>query len=234
MSAMDERAVRELLPAYALGAVDEEERAAIEKVLFQSPELAAELAAYEGILEHLALAVPPQNPPADLGRRIVAKATALSSRTSRPSWQRLLLPVAAVLVIALGLLVWQLSQEEEQSPDRIAQILSAEDTSRIPFQATENQNFGGELIITANREQAVLRMENLSPLSEQSYQLWLINRDELVSAAVFQGERRETLVLIDLPENFTDYQTLGLTIEPEGGSPQPTSDILIEIPLTTQ
>ena len=63
--------VIELLPAYALGSLNEEETVQVSEHLATCPECRAELLAYEAVAEQLALAAPEVAPPAELKQRIM-------------------------------------------------------------------------------------------------------------------------------------------------------------------
>lgn len=69
----DDRHTRlaELLPSYALGALEGEERAAVEEHLAACPECARELAVWRDTTERLADAVPPVVPSADVRGRVL-------------------------------------------------------------------------------------------------------------------------------------------------------------------
>ena len=64
--------VRELLPLYAVGAVDDAERRAVEAAIAADPALAAELAGYEDAASLYASAAPLVTPPAYLKTRLMA------------------------------------------------------------------------------------------------------------------------------------------------------------------
>lgn len=104
-----------LLEAYALGECTPEERALLERMLREHPELRAELEAVERVLEQVAQAYA-VSPPPELKARILeqARAEALPSRPPKPSetgrlWRPLLGWAAA---LALGaVLAWQLREK---------------------------------------------------------------------------------------------------------------------------
>lgn len=80
----------------------------------------------------------------------------------------------------------------------------------------------GTLTYKPETQQAVLRTANLEPLDQQSvYQLWLIHEDVPVSAGTFEVDDsgRGSLVVSSAERGFT---AVGVSIEPEGGSEQPT------------
>jgi anti-sigma factor ChrR (cupin superfamily) len=60
------------IPAFALGALDAEEALQVSAHLAVCPFCRKEAAAYEAVAGMLLYAIPPQNPPAHLRRRILA------------------------------------------------------------------------------------------------------------------------------------------------------------------
>ena len=99
-------AVREQLPAYAIGALDSDERAAVESHLRGCAACAAELATMYPVASALAQIVPQHDPPAALRARVLAAAagrqSAASRRSPAASWAPWL-AAAAMLVVAIGL-----------------------------------------------------------------------------------------------------------------------------------
>ncbi|HEU5101182.1 MAG TPA: zf-HC2 domain-containing protein [Roseiflexaceae bacterium] len=64
------------LPALALGALDRQEARAIREHVDNCPRCRAALGAYRAVVSLLAYAAQPQEPPADLKHRILARTTA--------------------------------------------------------------------------------------------------------------------------------------------------------------
>lgn len=64
--------ISDLIPAYALGAADPEERALVEANLARCPQAQAALAEYQAITENFLFSIPPSTPPAHLAAKIGA------------------------------------------------------------------------------------------------------------------------------------------------------------------
>lgn len=77
-------ALRDLLPAYSIGATDADETAFVERLLPQYPELAAELASYHGLSQAMLYSAPDVLPPAALGERLIAAVSAPASAPTAP------------------------------------------------------------------------------------------------------------------------------------------------------
>lgn len=222
---MDFENLRDLLPAYALGALDENETAEVEAALARYPELRAELATYANVVGDLALTVPQVTPPLALKQKIMAAAQAdPASQVVRPNWPRYVLAAAAVLfLIFMSAILWRAAQTEPEQPDQVAAILEHPDAQWIRFTGAEDfTELTGALVIAPDKSNAVLTLDNLRAMPDQNYQLWIVRGEERISKAVFQSQGEKTLLLIDLPADLDTYEAFGVTVEPPGGSSVPT------------
>lgn len=83
----------------------------------------------------------------------------------------------------------------------------------------------GTLTITAEGGEGVLVVNDLArqPLGK-AYQLWLIHDGERDSGGLFTVDAQGRAVMhVEGPARLDSYQEFGVTLEPEGGSPGPTS-----------
>jgi len=87
----------------------------------------------------------------------------------------------------------------------------------------------GELIADPNNQSAVLVITGLGQLEAgKTYQVWLIDGGGPRSAGLLAVDANGQGVLIvtsDLP--IGSFQALGISVEPDGGSQQPTGDIVV-------
>jgi hypothetical protein len=76
---------------------------------------------------------------------------------------------------------------------------------------------------------AVLVVSGLAPNPAGSvYQLWLIRGDVLVGAGLFHVDAAgRATARVHSSEQVGGYEALGVSIEPDGGSDQPTGDIVL-------
>ena len=84
MSTLSREEVRGLLPAYALGALEVDERLALEAGLARYPELRAELAQYSAVTHGLNATVPLRRPPPSLKAGLMAQTAPRPG--AKPSW----------------------------------------------------------------------------------------------------------------------------------------------------
>lgn len=142
----DHGELRELIGAYALGALSEREHAAIRAHLRECAECAREAQALQAVAEGLARAVPDRPPPPDLRARVLAAAlesgrtraaTAEPAATeARPSAVRnWLLAAASVAAIAIGLYAAMLRQQVALLEVQLEQVSA--NASAAERQATE-------------------------------------------------------------------------------------------------
>ena len=227
----DETHVLELLPAYALNSLEADEIRRVEAHLSSCLICRNESNAFQAVADGLSLAAPLATPSPDLKNRLMERV-----QTTRPqprpaalaparSWLERLLPVwsfaSLVLIFALAgfnLFLWQRFNQREvaTSPGGMRAVpLSASDpTSRAT----------GYVLISADGDNGALVVDGLPPLNKsQQYQLWLIRNGERTSGAVFStDERNYGGTRIRAPRSLLDYSSVGITVEPAGGSPQPT------------
>ena len=95
----------------------------------------------------------------------------------------------------------------------------------VPLSATDSApGATGFVLISVDGDDGALVVDGLPPLGEsQEYQLWLIRDGQRTSGAVFStDEKSYGGTRIRAPRSLLDYSAVGITIEPAGGSSQPT------------
>ncbi len=223
----DQIHVLELLPAYSLECLDQDEASRVAEHLASCSECRAELLAYEAITAQLALGAPESSPPARLKGEILRsvqapRTDAASARREGRSWRRtapawgIAALVLLVALIASNLWWWQRS--DSVGPGEM-QVVAMVGTDEAPA-AT------GTLLITADGEYGTLIVDHLPPPDAGlGYQLWLIRDGERVSGGMLNVSPEGYGVLeVSSPEPLSSYSDFGVTIEPAGGSPGPTGD----------
>lgn len=114
--------------------------------------------------------------------------------------------------------------------DTTSDVIGAPDARIIQVEAPAGTT--ASLTFSAERMQAVFTADDLAePGDDSTYQLWVIAGDVPRPAGTFvPDEDGSVQVLLD--ETVETGQVIGLTIEPAGGSPAPTGDILVAQPVT--
>ena len=226
----------ENIPAYALGALDAKDAAALEAHLQTCASCREELAAYRTAGDNLLMSLPPQEPSAALRKRIQRRLPS-AQKTTRPrlnwSFSRVAVGLAIVLLLALNVVsisqVRALRSQQAQLMDQIQNgqmalvMLSYPHTQSFPIQA---ENVTGSLLLDREYNNAVLILRGLPPIPEnQTYQVWLIAPNgERTSAGLVRPQADIPFLSepIDSAQDLANFVGVGMTIEPAGGSDHPT------------
>jgi anti-sigma-K factor RskA len=242
--AQDEHSIfRENLSAYALSALEGEEVRALEAHLQTCDSCQAELAEYRAISDGLLMTLPPHSPSATLRKRLQSQLPSAQKKTQpRFAWSfgKLALGGALALLVLINLFSYvQMRQIQNQQATLVQQIktnqfalsmLAYPSTQAIPIAA---ENLSGSVLVDRERNTVALVMWHLPQLSEeQTYQAWLIEPGgERVSAGTFRPEVDETYTTkpVYSEQNLSDYVGVGVTVEPAGGSDQPTGQRIFKV-----
>ena len=235
--------LRENIPAYALGALDAEEAAALEAHLRTCESCRTELAAYRAISDSLLTAMPPRQPSPALRKRLQTRLPSAQKRSAPRfvwSFNQLALGAALVLLFVMNLFSFvQMRQLQNQQASLLNQLqnsqfalamLSYPGTQALPIQA---ENISGTVLVDKARSTAALVAWNLPELTaEQIYQIWLIESSgHRVSAGLFrpQPDAPYTTAPIFSSGDISNFVGIGVTVEPAGGSDQPTGPRVFKV-----
>lgn len=138
---------------------------------------------------------------------------------------------AALMLVIGGVLVGRVT-----APDRGAPVANQleQDTSKVlsapDMQLRQDAVGGGNVTVAASREAntAVVFADGLPPTpTGQTYQMWLLgDAHDPTSVGLMQGDPGRQVIALD---DLTGSNRLGITIEPEGGSPQPTGEVITAV-----
>ncbi len=225
-----------LATPYALHAVPEAELADIERRVAAAPPDVARAFADEvrAVRETMAVvsAATAVEPPHQLRDRLLSEVSADPVRVLRPRikrWQSAVLAAAAALVIGLGALGVGLALRPAPTPSTAAQVFAAPDVRTVSGQIPS----GGTATVVFSRDKnaGVLVMNNVAPPQPGTvYQMWLIDDKGPRSAGTMDAKNVAPSTTAVLPD-LGDSQTLAFTVEPPGGSAQPTSPPFAKLPL---
>lgn len=227
----DEEHVTEWLPAYALDILDETEMTQVAEHLAVCSACQAELRLYQAVADELPLALAQAAPRPALKERLMKDIHARQVNTtgaaqpgfwrrwaaffqrSAPAWS-----MALIVVLALGnLLFWRrLSQVSghDAAPMRVIALASTKDAPQAM----------GTLVMNPSGDYGSLVVDHLVVLDAgHQYQVWLIRDGQRTSGGVFSANP-DGYASVELyaPLPLIQYQSIGITIEPAGGSPGPT------------
>ncbi len=163
------------------------------------------------------------------------------------NWQPALTAATLLLAITSGLLLWQnskVARERDQLAQQVAElsqqnVATQQQLDNLITQTTKFVSLDGQAAPNANakvfwdtkRNEWVVYVFNLPVApADKDYQLWYITTDaQKVSARVFGTDAKgRTELRIALPQNVAPrLAATAVTLEPKGGSPQPTSDLYL-------
>lgn len=233
-----------LTGAYVLDALEPDERTAVERHLADCMSCSLEVREFSETVTRLGLAVAAAPSPAlrDAVMRQIATvrqegpSTVKSGRGGhvRPRWRPVsnwaLAACIAAAVALGGVAVSQYEQAEDArqqaqqarlTNDAVGAVLAAAD-ARV---ATAPLRGGavGTVVVSSSRNQAVFAASGLpAPPGGKVYQLWYNDGGgKMRSAGLMDTGTPATATLLDGPVNTASG--MGVTVEPAGGSPQPTS-----------
>ncbi|WP_143569348.1 anti-sigma factor, partial [Streptomyces acidiscabies] len=153
-------------------------------------------------------------------------------RARRPLFAPFATITAAAALVVASLFAVQTSRTQDQldaAQDRardIAQVLSAPDARAGNGRDAQGRSIG--VIASASEGDAIVTLRGYGGLGGgQVHQLWLMRPDvEPRSLGLFDGDT--PLVATGLSSDAT---SLAVTVEPSGGSPQPTSQPVVQLAL---
>ncbi|WP_077040888.1 anti-sigma factor domain-containing protein [Rhodococcus sp. MTM3W5.2] len=239
----------DLAHAYALDALDPDERRAVEQLLATSDDklraefeavvrwcretLAATAAANatappahirEGLLTQIA-----REPRTGQGREAAPVSLADRRRTTT-RWRLVGAAAAAVALLAGGVVIGQQLREPTPEQPVAAQVMSAPD---VRTSSTEVPGGGSATAVySRSTDAAVLMMNDVTPPAPESvYQMWLIaGTGAPVSAGMMSPDQvsPSTVAVLD---DLDGASLLAFTVEPAGGSERPTTDVFASLPL---
>ncbi len=228
--------VEDLIAAYALGALPGEKLSEIGEHLASCanhPE-AADLRA---VAASLALAAPEMEPPPALKARLMEAIRADAAKTAKAKWG--------------GLLGWLRSVlSQRAAPYALAGAVAAAVAALVVwlavFQGGEQEllvrEFGqpgainGRMVYDSDSKTLLLTAFGLEPLpADKSYQLWTISGSQPTSVGLLKpanqaaGETEGIWTFENIDLGGVD--AIAVTVEPLGGSPQPTTEPILQAEL---
>lgn len=233
-----ENHVIDLIPEYALGCLEEDEKAQVRAHLTGCEICKAELQKYEVVIDEILEITPLVTPPPEIRKALFervhpaekvtkSRKTAGRSREFKfpgifgrlsPAWGIVSLAVIAILVVTNVMQLWVMPKGMPSN---------ASELKVVQMSGTEfSPGATGILVISTDGEYGTLIVDRLPSItSEQQFQLWLIQDGQRENGGVFSvnPEGYGSLV-VSSPEALDHYTSYGITIEPYGGSPGPTGE----------
>ncbi len=238
--------IRDMAAAYVLGALDADEARTFEAQLARSDKLQREVAELREVSALLGETAPQVEPSPKLRARVLRDAVSARTRARsvwpRATWVRTLAWAAVVGGVALGTTQWirahalagrlaelrgELQRAESTLAERdstLARILEP-GTVMIVLTSTGDAPPAVQLFWNRQANAVVLSAANLDPApANRAYQLWYLRDGAPIPASTFDtdADGRAVLTLAGPPRDATIVGA-AVTVEPIGGSAQPTT-----------
>ncbi|MDJ0314115.1 anti-sigma factor [Arthrobacter sp. H35-D1] len=254
--------------AYALDALDNDERADFERYALTDPQAADEARSLAETAALLAFGTEEEAPPAQLKTDLMAairtkrqlaapsevrdissaKSRAHHGRSSRSAKGNRWMPAlsaAAALVVFAGVVGWVVGQnttdthlqkrlvalEDKQATAQAQQeaMLGIVSSSDAKIATTEMADGASVTVASSGKaNQAAVLVQGMAELpADKTYELWFISAAGAVPAGLMQNPGSPTpgLQVLDGPLDGATH--VGITVEPAGGSPAPTTPPLL-------
>lgn len=232
-----------ILELYVMEALSPQEMREVEVLALQYPAIKAEIAQIQDALNEYVL-VHAREPRPELKQQILDKVTPLAIIAPPPKAKpaRLLLLLLALLgIIITGFFIYKWRTTEQQLQRVVADnenlkalnrsaagqlaFLENPETKTVLLESSELPDY--KVIVYWNKAQSstLLTIKNLPEIKEtgKQYQLWAIVAGSPKDAGVF---RIDTFGLQQM-KDIAEAEAFAITLEPAGGSPMPTSKIMV-------
>jgi anti-sigma-K factor RskA len=242
----------QLSGAYALHAVDDQEAALVEAAMEESEDFRSEVVGLSDTAVALGMALPVQTPPSALRSRLldaiestpqlsaederVTSAMPVASAmppgdhvvTKRRSRRRmrpmawLAVGAAAVVLFGGGFFVQRTLLEPQRE---VAAVIAAPDSVKAVADITG----GGKATVywSKTEHRTAVMLTGVTPPSGKVLQLWSVHHGVAVSAGLYDSN--DATLIAGTP---SAGETLAVTVEPDGGSPKPTTQPIVKVPLS--
>ncbi|MBD7980457.1 anti-sigma factor [Oerskovia merdavium] len=228
---------RDLLAAYALDAVDDLDRRVVERLLASDADARRELDEHRAVVAAFTVDA---DPPASLRDAVLGRVASTpqvaapgagrgDARPGGPAraprrWVVVAAVAAAVAAVAVPTtLAVQARQEQvrlQTQADAMASMLADPAAEIVRGEMVG----GGDASALVSGDRVLFSVTDLPQAgAAEDYQLWLVEGEGMVSAGVFDARDGSAALLVDAAGSAG----VAVTLEPAGGSPQPTSDPLV-------
>ncbi|WP_236796130.1 anti-sigma factor domain-containing protein [Amycolatopsis sp. GM8] len=237
-----------LTGAYVLDALDEPERRQFERHLAECPECVQEVAGLRETTVRLGLAVS-ETPPAGMKEQVLARIGQVRQEPPGIGYPRVparrghrwpvrLVSVAAAVAVAvaaaLGVVAYQTQSrldaaraqlsQVRSAQNAVAELLSAPDLRAIPAQG--GRAGGGSVLVSRQLDRGLLFVSGMPDQPATStYQAWVIADGTAKSIGVLGPAGRTATPL--LFGSLGGADEVAMTIEPAGGSREPTTSPVV-------
>jgi anti-sigma-K factor RskA len=223
----------DLKEAYVLGALSQSERREFEGYLASHPELQAEVDELDSVASLLALAPEEYEPSPELRRNLLSRIEGASdvplpeAPPCRVGLRGLFGPgglaAAAAVLAVVGLFVWNASLRDQN--ENLRGELETHQTYELRGSGPA-EHVRGE-VVKVGDDRAILTAENMPATPESEvYEAWILRGGVPEPAGLFEPRDGGT-VAAPIEGSLEGADAVAVTVEPDSGSPAPTSDPLL-------
>jgi anti-sigma-K factor RskA len=230
----------ELIAAYALDALDGDERARAKEVLATSEEAREELRSLTEAAAAMATATVGPTPRPELRDRILEAARAEPQNVVSLDERRgsrlvpllgVVAAVAACAALALGLWGASVSSDRDEARSALARERAAAAVLAHPAAESSLTGASGRLVVGADGD-AVLVVSDVPPVpAGKTYQVWVIDGGNPVSGGLFSPAAGT--IAIPVEGHVRDGSVVAVTVEDDGGASAPSAEpVIASAPVT--
>jgi anti-sigma-K factor RskA len=233
---MTHEELRDLIPAYALDALEPEAARAVEAHLPGCDECREELSSLQAVAAELAVGIAPVEPPAELRERVLAGVRPRFP-VIEPSrlWRVGLAAAAALILILGGVTLVQVQRirtltatmgtlsSRLAAQERVLAVLGSPTSRTAALHGSVQANV--RFVYDRAAGQGALVVTDLrDPGAGFVYQVWLVAGQEPQSAGVFRPIPGQPIV-VPVNADFRRYQAVAISVErgPQGSAAGPTT-----------
>lgn len=228
----------DLIQAYALGALSESESREVEGYLTLHPELRSEVEELHSIANTLALSTTEYEPSPKARKNLmqVVDAEADTEHAAETSaFERLrgflslrVLAPTALAIVAVALLGWNVLLQGEVQ-DLQGQL---QDRQTYALQGSGSASGTEAEVVKLEDGRSVIVAENMpTPPEGQTMQIWVIEGDTPIPAGTFRPDSGPMSTAVE--GSLENADAVAITVEPAGGSEQPTSEPVLQASIPT-
>ncbi len=243
-----DRDFEDLLGAYVLGALTPDERRQVKAHLQDCDSCRGIVASYQSISEGLLHTTDPKSTPKSMRARLQKR---IGQTSEIPGWRRVVQRVPATSFgLALGLIILlsvnigfllQAQRLLDQGQDALAQQQAGQTAISIASYPSsqvaviEEDGLRGTFVYDPDLPVGVMYVWGLQPPPvDQAYQAWLVDpQGQRVNGGLltFSEDPGFGWLMIEAPIPISEFRSLGVTLEPAGGSVGPTGPRILSADL---
>lgn len=225
---------------YALDALEGDDLERFEAYLATHPEAREEVDGFRATTARLA-EVSATEPPAHLRAAVLAGVSGtrqeppvvrLADRRAADLRRRAFaFAAAAALILIAAFGGYFLAGGSDPGEDRLTAMLALPDTEVVPLTGIETGEHAGRVVIAPDENRVLIVSDRMPVTAEgRTYELWKIDAAGAHNAGLFVPDADGRL-RVELDVDLDGAQKFLVTEEPAGGSPQPTSDPVMQAEL---